>query len=449
MYSKVVLGPVTFLEHSVFWQLCQAYWRSSLSTMTYSREFMVSSSSKMPNGDYVPLNENGIPVCARCRKNELWVSLLEKAYAKLHGSYESIEGGKPEEALEDLTGGVTKRWLIQNCEPELIWSELAKFNKGRLMGCSANNNQREGLLPNGLVTGHAYGILRVEEINGLRLIKIRNPWGQHEWNGRYSDGSKEWTPQLRQQLNQKDKNDGAFWMCFEDFMANWHTLTECFVFNEDWKLVQSYVNFETTAKPFTRLHVVAEEDTHVFIVVSRPDARLLYGKNRNLEKNNFGIDVVVLDYESDPAKAENLDDVAQYAVKGRASYLRSVHHEMVLPAGKWFTIIPVSERNTDLFIRVYSKRNEVELVNEDVEEGEEEYDEEYDEEYEEEGEEEEGEEEEEEEGEYEEEEYEEEEGEEEEEVEEVKSTKPKKAKNEKKVKKDKKPKKEKKAKKTK
>lgn len=43
--------------------------------------------------DYFPCYPGRGPVYARSNGNELWVMLLEKAYAKIHGGYFSIRGG--------------------------------------------------------------------------------------------------------------------------------------------------------------------------------------------------------------------------------------------------------------------------------------------------------------------------------------------------------------------
>jgi Calpain family cysteine protease len=53
------------------------------------------------------------------------------------------------------------------------------------------------------------------EYNGVRFVKIRNPWGMYEWQGRWSDGSKEWTGEwldALKVLEYKFGNDGEFLM---------------------------------------------------------------------------------------------------------------------------------------------------------------------------------------------------------------------------------------------
>ena len=70
--------------------------------------------------------DNILPLTRRARRtddNEWWVCLVEKAYAKFNGSYESIEGGFTGWALTELTGGIaiemdkltTRTGFIFNC----------------------------------------------------------------------------------------------------------------------------------------------------------------------------------------------------------------------------------------------------------------------------------------------------------------------------------------------
>ncbi|CAH7043588.1 Capn9 [Phodopus roborovskii] len=169
--------------------------------------------------------------------NEFWSALLEKAYAKLNGSYEALKGGSTMEAMEDFTGGVAETFQIREA-PEDFYDILEKaLRRGSLLGCSIdilNASDSEARTPFGLIKGHAYTVTGLDQVNfqgqKTKLIRVRNPWGQVEWTGRWSDSSLEWhSVNLEEQkrLAHSALDDGEFWMEFEDFKVHFDKVEIC------------------------------------------------------------------------------------------------------------------------------------------------------------------------------------------------------------------------------
>ncbi len=65
--------------------------------------------------DYIPCYPKGGPIFSHNNiQNELWMSILEKAYAKMQGSYEALEKGIPVEALSELSGYPTMSLTLRD-----------------------------------------------------------------------------------------------------------------------------------------------------------------------------------------------------------------------------------------------------------------------------------------------------------------------------------------------
>ena len=142
---------------------------------------------------------------------------MEKAYAKLHGSYATLCGGRMYAAMIDLTGAPYREidltsvenfeMMVDNSMWELLLSNdaMGYIQSAATLGednmsVGGDRHAEEG--SSGLVGGHAYAILRVKETKcGVRLLEMRNPWGYGgmEWTRDWSDKSPLWTEELKVQ----------------------------------------------------------------------------------------------------------------------------------------------------------------------------------------------------------------------------------------------------------
>ncbi|CAG8576262.1 5950_t:CDS:2 [Racocetra fulgida] len=99
------------------------------------------------------------------------------------------------------------------------------------------------------ISGHDYSILHAaENDDGIKLLQIRNPWGTAEWNGAWSDGSKEWTPERMIQLSHRFSDDGTFWMCYDDFLNYWDMIYKCRLFDSSWTVYMTWINYNVVPR---------------------------------------------------------------------------------------------------------------------------------------------------------------------------------------------------------
>ncbi|OCT79502.1 hypothetical protein XELAEV_18026312mg [Xenopus laevis] len=183
--------------------------------------------------DRLPVNNKGkLLFVSSGRKNLFWGPLLEKAYAKLCGSYEDMQIGQVSEALVDFTGGVNMSIKMAQAPPDLFQIMMRAQNSGSLMGCQTQTGP-ERVLDNGLVTGHAYSVMDVRQVTCKseteNLVRLRNPWGKIEWKGKWSDRCPKWDQlSYKERLFlRKKRENGEFWMSIEDFETHFVELVIC------------------------------------------------------------------------------------------------------------------------------------------------------------------------------------------------------------------------------
>lgn len=195
----------------------------------------------------------------------IWPMLVEKALATEYGSYENLNGGVIDDALNLLTGTAAFRYNLLNEDVKMkiadgsLWQKMMEY-RSKVFLIGAGSLPREMMPRNnmGIVPRHAYVIMDVLECDSHKLIELKNTWDETLWNGRWSPFSNVWTRRLREivaqhkaqknNLNKErfgnlsrplvkvPKGGGkCFYMCLEDFLQYFEVIFFNAFFDDTWE----------------------------------------------------------------------------------------------------------------------------------------------------------------------------------------------------------------------
>ncbi|KAF7284586.1 hypothetical protein GWI33_021868 [Rhynchophorus ferrugineus] len=180
--------------------------------------------------DYLPIDRHGRLLCSySSNKNEFWISLLEKAYMKVMGGYD-FPGSNSNIDLHALTGWIPERVGLRVQEADFNKDALfntleSRMAKGDVLVTVATGELSDtDAERSGLVATHAYAVMDVRTVNGVRLLKLKNPWSHLRWRGNYSElDIHHWTPELQALLHYDPHSaaqfdNGVFWIDYDSVL---------------------------------------------------------------------------------------------------------------------------------------------------------------------------------------------------------------------------------------
>ncbi|XP_038216495.1 calpain-C isoform X1 [Zerene cesonia] len=148
---------------------------------------------------------------------QLWPALLEKAYAKMHGSYEALKYGNLHDGLVELTGGITETIPLADIEDPIRLHNLLQTTSIVTAYHSANSvkNIESG------IRYRMYNMERVETPGGyIHLVRLGKPLasGEKPFNHLVLDKTT-WNSIPISERDRLTSTTTGFWMLYTDFIS--------------------------------------------------------------------------------------------------------------------------------------------------------------------------------------------------------------------------------------
>ena len=222
----------------------------------------------------------------------IWPMVLEKAWAKCNRSYEDIIPGNSADAFEFLSPAPYNTFY-HNAEtrPTLFETITEANKKGYVVLADITetaSTNLETLSKLGLITNHAYTVISssvLKKSNGaeIKLLKMKKIWGTNEWVGDWSDNSSKWTQEFKKEVGLEPKQDGIFWISYEDYLQFYTTTHICKLHPNYDYTTQKIKSSKENNEPLNLTKVVVKQPGHGYFIVNQKNTRIY----RNLKDPEY------------------------------------------------------------------------------------------------------------------------------------------------------------------
>ena len=181
---------------------------------------------------------------AKPNKYELWLMLLEKAYAKIHGGYASLLSSDVVSVLRCFTGFPCEKLHFFDIDLDDLENAI-RINKGTNKIFVVPKEESNNI---GLIKGKAYELLEIYDIKTkdsdgnekvLKLVKIKNMFEYDKYKGEWCTESSLWNEDVKRVINYKSDEKEVIYMSLEN-LYSYFELIEIFhiMFNCNTKLIK-------------------------------------------------------------------------------------------------------------------------------------------------------------------------------------------------------------------
>jgi len=234
--------------------------------------------------DHLPCCNNGLACGRSVASGEVWIALLEKANAKIHGSYEAVQRSTELETIEDLTGGAVRK--LDRREVAAATELVRVLRSRQQLGClhmAARRRERRGEEHScGLLSGHAYPIVEAEQPpgNAGSGCRLENPWLRGSYRGMGADRA----PGPRRDGSNAAEGAPYFDMDAADLLEHFTEVIELRSPPPSWQCYQVTLSTDRPSYPL----LSARSNTQCLLIANQPDRRW---KRQDSYLNGLGLRV--------------------------------------------------------------------------------------------------------------------------------------------------------------